>query len=50
MKIVDIKNDLVTVEFQDKYKYRMTTIFMNFKTGGIKNPYDKTIRCIQRLN
>lgn len=43
MKIVDIKNDLVTVEFQDKYKYRMTTIFMNFKTGGIKNPYDKTI-------
>ena len=43
MKIVDIRNDLVTVEFQDKHKYRMTTIFTNFKTGCIKNPYDKTI-------
>ena len=40
MKIVEYNNasDIV-VEFQDKYKYRTNTIYTNFKSGSIRNPY-----------
>ena len=42
MKIVEDKKATIVVEFQDKHKYRVETIYMNFKNGQIKNPYDKT--------
>ena len=44
MKIVKYVsvNDMV-VEFQDKYKYRKKTNYQNFKSGQIKNPYDKSV-------
>lgn len=40
MKIVERNkaNDIV-VEFQDKYKTRVHSIYGNFKSGSIKNPY-----------
>ena len=40
MKIVEYNklNDIV-VEFQDEYKTRVQTIYANFKSGSIKNPY-----------
>lgn len=40
MKIIEYNNasDIV-VEFQDEYKFRVNTIYGNFKRGSIKNPY-----------
>ena len=44
MKIVEyVSADNVLVEFQDDYKYRKRTIYQNFKSGQIKNPYDKSV-------
>lgn len=44
MKIIDYKNSAnVTVEFQDEFKYEITTTYNNFKRKVIKNPYDKTV-------
>ena len=44
MRIVEYVNaDNVVVEFQDEYKYRKRTIYQNFKSGQIKNPYDKSV-------
>lgn len=44
MKIIDYKNSAnVTIEFQDKFKYKITTTYNNFKRKVIKNPYDKTV-------
>ena len=44
MKIIDYINaNKVVIEFQDEYKYQITTTYSNFKKGKIKNPYDKTI-------
>lgn len=40
MKIVEYnKSSDIVVEFQDNYKYRINTIYANFKSGSIKNPY-----------
>lgn len=40
MKIIEyIDSSNITVEFQDKYKYRIKTIYANFKSGSIRNPY-----------
>lgn len=33
----------IVVEFQDKYKVRVNTIYANFKSGSIKNPYYPSI-------
>lgn len=42
MKIIEYNStDDMVVEFQDSYKYRVKTIYQNFKLGQIKNPYDK---------
>lgn len=44
MKIVEYNkaNDIV-VEFQDKHNYRVNTIYGNFKSGSIRNPYYPSI-------
>lgn len=40
MKIIAYNNfNDMTVEFQDEYKYKVNTIYANFKSGSIKNPY-----------
>lgn len=40
MRIVEYNNSSdIIVEFQDEYKYRTKTIYANFKSGSIKNPY-----------
>lgn len=40
MKIVEyIGNNNIVVEFQDKYKFRVNSIYGNFKKGSIKNPF-----------
>ena len=40
MRIVEcINNTNIVVEFQDNYKFRVNTIYANFKSGSIKNPY-----------
>ena len=44
MKIVEYTNtENIIVEFQDEHKFRKRSTYSNFKNGGIKNPYDKTI-------
>lgn len=44
MKIVEYTNsDNLIVEFQDEHKFRKQSTYSNFKNGGIKNPYDKTV-------
>jgi hypothetical protein len=44
MKIVEYNSysDII-VEFQDEYKYRTNTIYANFKSGSIRNPYYPSI-------
>lgn len=40
MKIVEyINSQNIIVEFQDRRKFRVNTIYQNFKSGSIKNPY-----------
>lgn len=40
MKIVEYnKSDDIVVEFQDEYKTKVRSIYGNFKSGSIKNPY-----------
>ena len=44
MKIVeDNGSSDIVVEFQDEYKYRKHTIYANFKSGSIRNPYCPSI-------
>lgn len=33
----------IVVEFQDEYRYRKNTIYANFKSGSVKNPYYPSI-------
>ncbi|WP_395546826.1 MULTISPECIES: hypothetical protein [unclassified Lacrimispora] len=44
MKIVEVNSlaDIV-VEFQDEYHFRKNTMYINFKRGQVKNPYDITV-------
>lgn len=40
MRIIEcIDNKNIIVEFQDEYKFRVHSIYVNFKSGSIKNPY-----------
>lgn len=39
MTIVECNGKNIIVEFQDEYKYRVHSIYTNFKSGSIKNPY-----------
>lgn len=42
--IVEYKsNKEIIVEFQDEYKYRHKTSYLNFKNCKMDNPYDKTV-------
>ena len=44
MKIVEyVNNENIVVEFQDEHKFRKKAMYTNFRTGSIKNPYDKTV-------
>ena len=45
MKIVDYRtNNDLDIEFQDEYHYiKEHNTYSNFKSGSVKNPYDKTI-------
>jgi hypothetical protein len=44
MKIIDYINcDDIIVEFQDEYKYKSHSKYKQFKSGRIKNPYDKSL-------
>ena len=38
-----INNKKVLVEFDDDYKYRYYTTYINFTHGRLTNPYDKSI-------
>ena len=50
MRIVDFtRHDDVTIEFLDLHNMKKKTTYSNFKNGGIKNPYDRTIRGIGYL-
>jgi len=42
MRIVEyMSTSDIIVEFQDEYKFRKKTSYINFKNGRVKNPYDK---------
>lgn len=42
--ILDYQNNKrVLIEFDDDYKFRYFTSYINFKNGSITNPYDKSI-------
>lgn len=44
MKIVEIKcHNNIIIEFVDEQKYRKHTTYNNYKSGNIKNPFDKNI-------
>lgn len=44
MKIIEYNNaNDMTVEFQDKYRARINTIYANYKIGNIANPYFTSI-------
>ena len=44
MKIIEYNNSSdVVVEFQDEYKYRIHTQYGNFKNGGVKNMFAKSV-------
>lgn len=44
MKIVEYnKHTDIVVEFQDEYKYKIRTVYGNFKSGSIKNPFAKSV-------
>ena len=43
-KIVEYNNSTnVVVEFQDEYKYRITTTYSYFQKGWLSNPFDKEV-------
>lgn len=42
MKIIEDKGETVVIEFQDSHKFKIETIYLNFKNRCVKNPYDKT--------
>lgn len=43
VKIIEDNGKEIVVEFQDEHHYQMKTIYANFKSGHLKNPFDKTI-------
>ena len=44
MKIIEYnKASDIVVEFQDEYKIKVNTIYANFKSGSIRNPYAPTV-------
>lgn len=50
MRIVDIRSsDDITIEFLDLHNMKKKTTYSNFKNGGIKNPYDRSIKGVGYL-
>ena len=50
MKIAGYENtENVTVEFLDIHKFRKSTAYVNIKSGGVKNHYDRRVRGIGYL-
>ena len=50
MKIIRYNNaEDIDVEFQDEHKYVKTTTYSNFKSGSIKNPYDRSLKGVGYL-
>ena len=50
MKIVEyIDSNNITIEFQDEYRFRKKTQYVNFRTGRVKNPYDTIVFGVGRL-
>lgn len=44
MIVIECKSAVnMTVEFQDKYKYKKKCAYKEFKNGNVKNPYDREI-------
>lgn len=44
MKIVEcLENGKIIVEFQDDYKFKVGSLYGNFKSGSIKNPFHPSI-------
>lgn len=44
MKIIEYnKASDIVVEFQDEYKFKVNTIYGNFKSGCVRNPYYPTV-------
>lgn len=44
MRIIEyIDSNNIIIEFQDKYKFRKKTQYVNFRTGRVKNPYDTIV-------
>lgn len=44
MKVVEyIDSNNITVEFQDEYRFKKNTQYVNFRTGRVKNPYDTIV-------
>jgi hypothetical protein len=44
MKVIDVfSNDKVLIQFQDQHKHEKEIHWNNFKSGNVKNPYDKSV-------
>lgn len=59
MKVVKYEgSEKTTVEFQDQYKHRITTQWINFQTGSLTNPYHPSVcgvgivgnKCTMKVN
>ena len=47
MRIVEIRsNEDITIEFLDLHNMKKKTTYSNFKNGGIKNPYDRSLKVL----
>ena len=51
MKIVQYRsNDDIDIEFLDEFHYiKRHNTYSNFKAGGVKNPYDKSVFGVGRI-
>ena len=50
MRIVEIRsNEDITIEFLDLHNMKKKTTYSNFKNGGIKNPYDRSLKGVGYL-
>ena len=50
MRIVEIRSsEDITIEFLDLHNMKKKTTYSNFKNGGIKNPYDRSLKGVGYL-
>ena len=50
MRIVEIRSsEDITIEFFDLHNMKKKTTYSNFKNGGIKNPYDRSLKGVGYL-